>query len=740
MKPIRTLPPLLAVILAAPLRTVPAQTLPTFSAEPAMQIGWVLAGIGDADADGFPDVALGDTPYLGFSPLGRVVLQSGATGGALWAADGENLGDRFGAALARAGDLDGDGRSDLVVGAPGGDWGGFDSGRVYVVSGASGVAIRTWAGDTPGGELGDSVAGGRDVDGDGAPDVVAGAPETDLGGLEDVGFVRVFSGATGATIHSLPGTVADDEFGTYVALVGDVDGDARSEFAATRYVPGTYAGEVRLFSGATGAPIFTWTGAPGDGLGIPMAAAGDLNADGTPDLIAVARFANTHAGIVRVFSGANGAQLYAWPGPGPYAYWGSSADGAGDVDGDGFDDVIVGSPTLNGYTGMARVFSGATGGILFTWPSAVAGGVSAVASAGDLDQDGRDDVVVGHAAAGLGYPQPGQAVARSGLTGGVMFTWAGTPSSLRFGHAVAGIGDLDSDGVGDIVVGGHGPEINGGGGGTGTARAYSGATGDLLLSWSGIPDSQFGWAVAGCGDLDMDGVPDIVVGAPAYGFPAPPEVTVFSGSDGSVLRNWIDLPWTRFGSAVAGAGDVDGDGTPDVAVGAPMGGLPWNGEVRIYSGSTGTLLRGIPGTAGSFGTAVARAGDVNGDGIPDLLVGDPQNMAGGPVAGQARVYSGANGAILYSWNGPGLQAAFGTSVAGGGDVDGDGWPDLAVGAPGSASNSSGGQAFVFSGATGTSLFIRAGITVGEGFGTSLAIDGDANGDGWADLAVGVPGA
>ncbi|MGH7150159.1 MAG: integrin alpha, partial [Planctomycetota bacterium] len=273
------------------------------------------------------------------------------------------------------------------------------------------------------------------------------------------------------------------------------------------------------------------------------------------------------------------------------------------------------------------------------------------------------------------------------------------------------------------------------------AQVFSGASGDLLLSWTGAVDSRFGWSVGGCGDVDGDGVADVVVGAPSMFFLlAPPGVTVFSGATGAVLRNWVDPPGTGFGEAAAGVGDIDGDGTPDVAAGAPMVGMAAGGEARVYSGSTGALLRLIPGNGGAFGSALARAGDVDDDGVPDLVVGAPQSWAGGIGAGQARVYSGANGAILRSWNGTGVQAAFGSSVAGGGDVDGDGRPDLAVGAPGSGSVGSPGQASVFSGATGGAIFVRSGISIGEGLGISVAIDGDANGDGWADLAVGVPGA
>jgi hypothetical protein len=146
----------------------------------ATHFGFVATGVGDVTGDGVPDIALGDPGYLGSAPPGQVVLKSGADGSTIRVLLGESFSDRFGSAVARAGDVDGDGLADFVVGAPKFDGFGTDVGRGVLVSGATGAALHVWNGDASGDEFGSSIAGGGDVDGDGVEDVVAAAPSHDL--------------------------------------------------------------------------------------------------------------------------------------------------------------------------------------------------------------------------------------------------------------------------------------------------------------------------------------------------------------------------------------------------------------------------------------------------------------------------------------------------------------------------------------------------------------------------------
>ncbi len=288
---------------------------------------------------------------------------------------------------------------------------------------------------------------------------------------------------------------------------------------------------------------------------------------------------------------------------------------------------------------------------------------------------------------------------------------------------------------------------------------------------SPIESDSFGRGITGTGDLDGDGRPDLVVGAPGSNL-----VHVISGSDLSLIRTLTHpdgLEGLNFGFDVSSAGDITGDGVEDLAIGAP-GSLfsmpvpcdplymdcprPEDGRVFLFDGSSGFLIRELYPVEGfffKFGFELANLGDVNGDGIPDLAVGSPVRMPGN---GQVYAFSGSNGAQLWMTYEPGddsddprswqLIASFGQFLAPIGDLDGDGIYDLVVAAPffdivpGKDDYFLSGKVFVLSGATGGILRDHLSTTPLDGgyYGGAVSNIGDQDEDGVEDYLIGNPGA
>ncbi|HET6202377.1 MAG TPA: integrin alpha [Planctomycetota bacterium] len=418
---------------------------------------------------------------------------------------------------------------------------------------------------------------------------------------------------------------------------------------------------------AQGYEIWEFDGVALNGsLGYSVASAGDVDGDGVPDVIAGAPFAGlvspTGVGEARVFSGATGALLYTFNGAAPQNYFGFSVSGLGDADGDGLDDLLVGAPWADpggaADAGQCRVFSGATGASLYDVSGSGGGAYlgRSVAGVGDVNGDGVPDFAAGAA---------GQAGVRSGSSGAVLFSVAGPGGG--FGSSVSGAGDVDADGTTDVIVGGLG---------AGQANVYSGATGALLHAFVGSAADGFGASVSGAGDVNGDSFADLLVGAPQAnpgGVDDAGEALVFSGATGTVLFT-IDggSPDEYLGSTVAGMGDLDGDGLGDpFVVTAPVISYPGcydcntngPGSARLFSGASGALLLDLRGFGcDRLGFAAGPAGDVNGDGVPDLLVGVPELCPGDavpPLMGHARVISAVGLPPGTTALGPGCAGAGG---------------------------------------------------------------------------------
>lgn len=373
---------------------------------------------------------------------------------------------------------------------------------------------------------------------------------------------------------------------------------------------------------------------------------------------------------------------------------GGSVDCAGDVNGDGIPDVIVGARNKflsNPFTdipGAALVYSGADGSLLYTFYGTQheGGSGSSVAGAGDINNDGFDDVIVGapkhdH----LGVMDSGRARVYSGLDGSILFSVGGIAVAQQLGASVDGIGDVDGDGFADFAIGESEHAILGAG--SGKVRIYSGASGAVVATLSGdSAGDAFGYSLSAAGDVDGDGVPDLIVGAPydSNNGTNSGSVTIFSGSTWlSIAAYHGNAMHDIFGTSVSGAGDVDRDGYDDVVVGAPYvsKGAALGGEAQVISGLTGATIYWLTGSVqeGFAGTHVSGVGDINGDGFSDIGVGVPGSVS--TSHNTVQIYSGIDGSVLHTLTGS-ADSRFGLSLAGLGDVNGDGFGDLVVGAPG----------------------------------------------------------
>lgn len=345
----------------------------------------------------------------------------------------------------------------------------------------------------------------------------------------------------------------------------------------------------------------------------------------------------------------------------------------GDIDGDARGDYVVRALTSGT---MMTVVSGRTGAPVMQTPFwAVPTGIERPMLLVDLEGDGILEFVSTTSA----YSAGDVFVRRGGPDGPLLFTLPLPALTHTFGNDVRVGGDLDLDGVRDlIVVAVTDPATFGGQLVWGVGRVYihSGADGALLAEFTPpVMTHAFGSSVVILPDVNDDSAPDVAIASITDGW-------LFSGATRTAL--WpLGAPAIN-GTSLADLGDVDGDGWHDVAFGAVGGGWPvTSGQVRVFSGHTGQQLWSLAGSGlDRFAHAVANCGDVDGDGIADLAVGEPQRPIWGGMGigpGRVTIVSGANGNPLATIAGPVLDEGFGAVVASLGDVDGDGHVDLLAG-------------------------------------------------------------
>lgn len=411
-----------------------------------------------------------------------------------WSTSGANDGAAFGMAIAGGVDIDMDGVPDALVGAPRFHPNHPGPGDASLLSGATGLRLFTWTGIANGDQFGATVAFVGDVNGDGRPDIAIGSPRADVTAA-NAGLVRVVSGRTGLELFTVNGSSAGDLFGTSLAALGDVNGDARADFAVGATRNGIAVGQVRIVSGASGATIRTLVGTSvNDRFGVSVAAIGDLDLDGIMDLAIGAErsdVAATDAGSVVVVSGATGSTLRTWLGATTLDEFGHTVAGVGDVSADGVPDVLVGAWNDDAGTGFlpggVSLISGANGAVLGYWAGITADDHlgKGLAALGDVNGDGVPDF--GYSGRhDLNDQHPGDVWVRSGATHELLFFLWGDHIEDELGIGLAGMGDVDNDGLDDFVVGA--PEAYHTTPKKGYARLILGCRGRVVPILAGCPD------------------------------------------------------------------------------------------------------------------------------------------------------------------------------------------------------------------------------------------------------------
>ncbi len=385
-----------------------------------------------------------------------------------------------------------------------------------------------------------------------------------------------------------------------------------------------------------------------------------------------------------------------------FNYFGWSVSTAGDVNGDGYSDVIVGArDAWKAYIFYGGSSMNNTADVTISHQTETYFGWS-VSTAGDVNGDGYSDVIVGTWAASINGSLSGVAHIFYGdsiMNNTPDVTMFGEAANSRFGVSVSTAGDVNNDGYSDVIVGAYGDNNF-----TGRAYLYYGGAGmdsiaDVTMNGA-AEGNNFGWSVSTAGYVNGDVYSDVIVGA----YQGNGRAYIFFG--GSIMNNTPDVTMTgtvgsNFGFSVSDAGYVNGDVYSDVIVGGPAYG-GYTGRAYIFYGGSNmnnTVDVTMTGEAAqsSFGYSVSRAGDVNRDGYSDVIVGASTYLINNTFnTGRAYVYHGGvsmNNEADLTMTGEAINNFFGNSVSEAGDVNGDSNPDFIIGAPGN--NGETGKSYIY---------------------------------------------
>ncbi len=402
-------------------------------------------------------------------------------------------------------------------------------------------------------------------------------------------------------VREWDGEAAGDQFGWIARKIGDVDRDGVVDFvtsAPTKDIGGANAGRVYVYSTQTGKELWHVDGRPGDQLGTGLEAAGDVNHDGVPDVIASA----PGSGRAYVYSGRDGRVILTVSAERSADNFGQHVSGVGDVNHDGYDDVIVGAPDNNAggeAAGRAYVYSGKDGHTLLTLTGEAAGDKFGSAVAGHGDKN-RFMLIVGAPAAGPAHH--GRTYVYNTLSAKPQFVIESDETGNALGGMfVSATGDVNHDGIQDVYASDWSNTAKG----PSTGRIYvrSGKDGAPLLTLTGETAGEgFGTSRSAAGDVNGDGYDDLIVGAWQYAGAAISggRAYLFSGKDGSVMKTFTcRTPGDTFGFDAVGLGDVDGDGTDDLLITSGWSAIHGFHSGRLFIVSSGVARTRAPTKARS---------------------------------------------------------------------------------------------------------------------------------------------